>query len=47
MKYSERVVEGEDESSNHYHDFVPAKGLFRRLGRSICTNDRRDYMQDT
>jgi hypothetical protein len=29
------MVEGEGESSNHYHDFVPAKGLFRWLGR--CT----------
>ncbi len=25
--------------TNRYHDFVPAKGLFRRLGRSICIHD--------
>jgi hypothetical protein len=35
------------ESSNRYHDFVPAKGLFRRLRRCICTNDHIDHTQDT
>jgi hypothetical protein len=29
------------ESSNHYHDFVPAKELFRWLIRSTFTNDRK------
>jgi hypothetical protein len=31
-------LEGEGESSNHYHDFVPAKELFRWLGRSTYSN---------
>jgi hypothetical protein len=35
------------ESSNRYHDFIPAKGPFRRLRRSICTNDHEDHIQDT
>ena len=39
---------GEGESSNHYHDFIPAKGLFRWLKiASICTNDHEDHIQDT
>jgi hypothetical protein len=37
----------EGESSNRYHAFIHAKGLFRRLRRSICTNDHEDHIQDT
>ncbi len=35
--------ECEGESSNHYHDFILAKELFRWLGRSTYSNDRRDH----
>ncbi len=45
VKYKVQQLEGE--SSNRYHDFVPAKELFRRLRRSICTNDHDDHIQDT
>ncbi len=41
------INEGEGESSNHYHDFVPAKGLLRWLGRDTCLDDRNEHKQST
>ncbi len=38
-------LEDEGEWSNHYYDFFPARGLFRRFRRSTCSDDSKNHKQ--
>ncbi len=42
-----RYFEGEGKSGDHYHDFILAKELFRRLRPNACSDDRREHKQST